>query len=201
MPAWSVPGIQSTRSPAHAVPANENVALGVLEHVPHVQIACHIGRGQQNRKGGLAVQAILWSRRRLGEELLAHPVLRPVIFNGGRVVCFRQVVRHGGRQRAPGILRRNPDFTRISDRGTTLHSSRFSARARRRDRRLQAAKTKAASGMDAAFVSLKMLLPRTDSACPGPSSFSSCLRIPHPDWPSASSSRRLRRSAAVPYRA
>ena len=32
--------------------------------------------------------------RGLGEELLAHPVFGPVIFNGGGVVSFGQVVRH-----------------------------------------------------------------------------------------------------------
>ena len=43
---------------AHAMPAHENVALGVLEHVAHVQVAGHIRRRQQNVKRGLAVQAL-----------------------------------------------------------------------------------------------------------------------------------------------
>ena len=48
-------GMVGARNPqhpvaAHAPPANENVALRVLEHVAHVQVAGHVGRGQQNRK-------------------------------------------------------------------------------------------------------------------------------------------------------
>ena len=40
--------------------------------------------------------------RGLGEEILADPVFGPVIFNGGGVVGFGQVVRHGGFELAPG---------------------------------------------------------------------------------------------------
>ena len=83
---------------AHAAPAGQDVALRVLEHVAHVQVAGHVGRRQQNGKGGLAVQALVLvcgRGRRLGEELFAHPVFGPVIFNGGRVVGFGQVVGHG----------------------------------------------------------------------------------------------------------
>jgi hypothetical protein len=33
---------------------------------------------------------------RLGEELLVDPVRRPTIFDGGRVIGFRQITGHGG---------------------------------------------------------------------------------------------------------
>ena len=103
-------GARHPQSPlaAHAVPACQDVALRVFEHVAHVQAAGHIGRRQQNRKGDWASGPDAASRpgrsvleRGLGEQLLAHPVFGPVIFNGGRVVGFGQVVRHGGYQRAP----------------------------------------------------------------------------------------------------
>ena len=52
MPAWSVPGIQRARSPRHAPPAGENIHLGVLEHVAHVQAAGNVGRRQQHGEDG-----------------------------------------------------------------------------------------------------------------------------------------------------
>ena len=121
-------GVVGARHPqhpvaAHAAPANQDVALRVLEHVAHVQVAGHIGRRQQNRKGGLAVRSAAFIRRlgvRLGEELLAHPVFGPVIFNGGRVVGFGQVVRHGGCHRAPMDCAK-PQFYEGFERGD--HSS------------------------------------------------------------------------------
>ena len=96
---------------AHTVPADEDVALSVLKHVAHVQVAGDIGRGQQNRERRLALRVFAFGgggRSRLREEVFAHPVLGPVIFNGGRVVSFWQVVRHGGQWRAPRSLRRHP---------------------------------------------------------------------------------------------
>ncbi len=50
-------------SAAHAPPAGENVHLGLVEHVAHVQPAGDVGRRQQNRKGdwpSAAVPSRLW---------------------------------------------------------------------------------------------------------------------------------------------
>ena len=91
---------------AHAPPAGEDVHLRLVEHVAHVQAAGDVGRGQQDGKGlaGLAVQVYIrivrssgligWIGRGLDEEIFADPVTGPVIFNGGWVVGFGQVVRH-----------------------------------------------------------------------------------------------------------
>ena len=95
----------------HAPPTDEDVTLRMLEHVPHVQVTGDVGRRQQDRKG-LAVQALVFgvcgrsSGCGLGEELLAHPVFGPVIFNGGGVVGFGQVVRHVFLGRVPDGLRK-----------------------------------------------------------------------------------------------
>ena len=83
---------------AHAPPAGEDVHLRLVEHVAHVQAAGDVGRRQQDREGGLAVRALAsdaaGSGVGCGEEVLADPVFGPVIFNGGGVVGFGQVVRH-----------------------------------------------------------------------------------------------------------
>jgi hypothetical protein len=87
---------------AHAPPAGENVHLRLVEHVAHVQAAGDVGRRQQDgeRPPGRPGREARFGRseasegRGLGEELLAHPVFGPVIFNGGGVVGFGQVVRH-----------------------------------------------------------------------------------------------------------
>ena len=52
MPAWSVPGSQSVCA-QHAMPADEDVHLRVVEHVAHVQAAGDVGRRQQDVKTGL----------------------------------------------------------------------------------------------------------------------------------------------------
>ena len=47
----------------------------------------------------------------LREQFLAHPVFGPAVFNGGRVVGFRQVVRHGVFVRGPvGLTLLNNGF-------------------------------------------------------------------------------------------
>ena len=51
MPAWSVPGSHSVGRPLHALPANDDVDLGVLQHVSHVEVAGNVGRRQGNGKG------------------------------------------------------------------------------------------------------------------------------------------------------
>ena len=98
-------GVVGARNPehtisAHSPPANQDVALSVLKHVAHVQVSRHVGRRQKDRKSGLTVLALVLdrcsagTRRRNGEQLLFDPVVGPMIFNSGRVVGFRQVVRH-----------------------------------------------------------------------------------------------------------
>ena len=95
-------GNPESETAAHAAPAGEDVHLRLVEHVAHVQTAGDVGRGQQNRKRGLAVQGLAalalvldgLSGSRDGEEFLADPVAGPVIFNGGGVVGFGQIVRH-----------------------------------------------------------------------------------------------------------
>ncbi len=95
-------------APEHAPPTSKNVDLGVLQHVAHVEVAGDVWRRKQDHKGGLVARVaggfmgralvLIWSYggfgRRLFEKLLADPVGGPVIFNGGWVVGFRQVVRH-----------------------------------------------------------------------------------------------------------
>ena len=101
--AWQPQGF----STGHAAPARENVHLSLVEHVAHVQAASDVGRRQQDGKRGLAVQALVLvgvragAGRRNGEEFFADPVAGPVIFNGGRVVGFGQIVRHGFRREVP----------------------------------------------------------------------------------------------------
>ncbi len=79
----------------HAVPADENVRLGVLEHVPHMQIAGDVGRGQQDGEGARAGGAGRWGPD--FEEALVDPVLCPALFNGGGIVGFGEfAARFGG---------------------------------------------------------------------------------------------------------
>jgi len=89
----------------HAMPAGEDVHLGLVEHVAHVEAAGDVWRRQQDGKGlrglrGLAVQAIAFGGLRsgfcgwLGEEVFADPEFGPFFFNGGGVVGFGEVVGH-----------------------------------------------------------------------------------------------------------
>ena len=68
----------------HAVPADENVRFGVLKHVPHVEIAGDVGRGQQDGEGARAGGAGGGSFD--FEEMLVDPVLCPALFDSGGVV-------------------------------------------------------------------------------------------------------------------
>src|SRR5581483_10367742 len=125
-------GMVSTWNPQgapaqHTPPAGEDVHLRLVEHVAHVQAAGDVRRRQKDDKGGLVVQALTlgWLRRgRYGEELFAHPVLGPVIFNGGRIVSFRQVVGHFVIWRAPGDCGKTPVKRGFQGEGTTLKVSR-----------------------------------------------------------------------------
>ena len=76
----------------HSPPTHKNVRLGVLEHVPHVQIAGHVWRRQQNRERRWCV---------LGRSLnvkkpLVHPVLGPARLDGAWVIGFWKLVGHDG---------------------------------------------------------------------------------------------------------
>ncbi len=105
-------GVVGAREPeraaaTHATPARENVHLSLVEHVAHVQAARHVGRRQEDNKR-LAGRALPLDRCGLGEELFADPVSGPMIFNGGGVVGFGQVVRHWVWSKAPGMCAKSP---------------------------------------------------------------------------------------------
>ena len=101
MPAWSVPGTQRAVSPQHAVPAGQDVRLGVLEHVAHVQVAGDVGRREEHGKGGAAVPTHVaalheWGTRSLYfEEAFADPVVGPALLDGGGVVGLGKVAVGG----------------------------------------------------------------------------------------------------------
>ncbi len=114
----------------HAPPAGEDVHLRLVEHVAHVQAAGDVGRRQQDGEGlawrrGGRIRRCIRGGRGLGEEVLAHPVFGPVIFNGGGVVGFGQVVGHGGLSTSPRGCAPSPLAQRTSSEGTTPHSSRW----------------------------------------------------------------------------
>ncbi len=80
------PGNPEGAVAAHAVPAEEDVDLRLLEHVAHVKAACDIRRRQQQREGGLCAVAFGWSGD--VEQLFVHPIPGPLIFKLGGVVGF-----------------------------------------------------------------------------------------------------------------
>ena len=51
MPAWSVPGCQSTSLAAHALEPAEHVLQRVVERMPHMQRAGHVGRRDHDAIG------------------------------------------------------------------------------------------------------------------------------------------------------
>ena len=65
----------------------------------------------------LTAEVFLFGGCRLNKQLLADPVFGPVVFDGGGVVGFGQIVRHGGLSACPQKVRGNPDETRISGEG------------------------------------------------------------------------------------
>src|ERR1700678_28899 len=82
------------------MPASENIHLGLVEHVAHVQAAGHVWRRQQHRELLRCLRRI--SRRRGGfalrrgdvEQALADPVLGPAFFYDRGIVCFWEFVAH-----------------------------------------------------------------------------------------------------------
>ena len=96
-------GVVGARHPAgvlalHARPADEHVLNGVVEHVPHVQHARHIGR-RDDHGVGLAVV------RDAPEGLGVFPGLGPSVLDGGGVVMGGNLLGHGERRRR-GRMRR-----------------------------------------------------------------------------------------------
>ncbi len=84
-------GQPQRRQAAHALPADDDVDLGVLQHVSHVEVAGDVGRRQRDGKG----LARLVRRRRFDvEELFVDPVLGPARFNRARLVGLGKIVRH-----------------------------------------------------------------------------------------------------------
>jgi hypothetical protein len=90
----------------HAVPAGEDVHLGLVEHVAHVQAAGDVGRGQEDGEGGAAIPTHAshgWGTRTFRggdfEEAFADPVLGPVLLDCGGVVGLGEGfrLRCGGR--------------------------------------------------------------------------------------------------------
>ena len=72
----------------HAMPADEDIRLRVLEHVPHMEIAGDVGRGQKDGEGAI-VRA---DRRRFDfEEALLDPIGGPPLFDGGGIVRFGEL--------------------------------------------------------------------------------------------------------------
>jgi hypothetical protein len=79
------------RQPAHALPADDDVDLGVLQHVAHVEVTGDIGRRQGDGEGLLSGAG---SRGFYMEQLLADPVLGPARFDGTRFVRLGEIMRH-----------------------------------------------------------------------------------------------------------
>ncbi len=77
--------------PAHAVPADDDVHLRLVQHVAHVQAPCDVRRWQG--QGEHRLRRI--SRRRLHvEQLFLDPVARPAGFDGSRFVGLGKFVGH-----------------------------------------------------------------------------------------------------------
>ena len=162
MPAWSVPGTQSVVIAAHAVPAGEDVHLRLVEHVAHVQAAGDVGRRQQH--GEVALGGALVERGGV-KEIFTHPVLGPVLFNGGGIVGFRKFVRHGS--------------FRVTKRQTTTDHNR---QKQRTDKRQKTADGREVPSAVVCFCLVVCRCLRTGSVCRCPSS--SCSR-----WKTRSSGR------------
>ena len=78
----------------HAVPAGEDVHLGLVEHVAHVQAAGDVGRREED--GELSGSVLRTFGGWNVKQTLLDPVLGPAFFYDGRIVCFRQVFREFG---------------------------------------------------------------------------------------------------------
>ena len=86
-------GVVGSRHPAgvlalHPRAAHEHVLDGVVQHVAHVQHACHVGRGDDHGVGLTVV-------RNAAEGLGVFPDLVPAVFDGGRIVMGGDLLGHG----------------------------------------------------------------------------------------------------------
>ena len=124
MPAWSVPGTQSALRP---LMRRQRVRMSIsvwLSMCPMCRRPVTLGGGSRMVNGDWPSRRSLCGRvaperSRLGEKILADPVFGPVIFNGGRVVGFGQVVRHDLVWKSPECAQ-NPDFRRVFERWRLL---------------------------------------------------------------------------------
>ena len=74
----------------HAPPAHQDVNLGMLEHVAHVERAGDVGRRDGEREAGLVGRALLGGH--FGRvELALHPLLRPARLNRARLIRLGDV--------------------------------------------------------------------------------------------------------------
>ena len=65
--------------PLHACAAHEDVLNGVVEHVPHVKHACHVGRGNHD---GVGLSSVGFRT----EQAVVKPILVPFSLHFARVV-------------------------------------------------------------------------------------------------------------------
>ena len=88
----------------HAMPTGEDVHLGLVEHVAHVEAAGDVGGREEHGEGGALGGCVgCWSGD--VEELFADPVVGPLLLDCGGVVGFGQVAGVGGDVIALGIGR------------------------------------------------------------------------------------------------
>src|SRR6185437_5313173 len=80
----------------HAMPANHDIHLRLIEHVAHMQTASHVGR---RKKQSEYRTRVIYRRRRNRKKLLFDPEFRPPSLDSARFVSFWQfgfcqVLRH-----------------------------------------------------------------------------------------------------------
>src|SRR5438132_14410921 len=76
------------------MPAGEDVHLGLVEHVAHMQAAGDVGRGEEDGElSGFVLRTLgSWDV----EQTLPDPVVGPAFFYDRRIVCFWQFFREFG---------------------------------------------------------------------------------------------------------
>jgi hypothetical protein len=99
MPAWSVPGSQSTSLPEHASAAGEDILDRVVEHVAE----CEDARDVRRRDDDGISRALFADARRIGfKALLIEPTLIPAVFGFARGVGLGQFGHNGQREKKKG---------------------------------------------------------------------------------------------------
>jgi len=89
-------GVVGARQPereiaAHAMPAEDDVHLGLLEHVTHVEATGDVGRRQKQAE---RVAHVPLGRRGRVEEPFIFPIVGPARLNRARLVRLRKFVWH-----------------------------------------------------------------------------------------------------------